>query len=428
MDKGKQTDEIVGRAVSEGLSQVNNGVCPSVEEIACLCEGTLKNGEKDRIIKHVSACDECYEAFRLSLDMTVQKSVGDRYMPRLRSLALAASIFVAVLSVYLFYSSGIKEEMLTPLLEHSRQKAEKRISSGSVPDQPAQDNLSARHEMKKDEERTRQPAGTGQGFPEGRGQAPKKVMPAAKDIKKEEAEEIAPAPAPQSVDAEKSGPGIPAPVSGVKRKIRGKNGVLEKKQLGAQSLTDSVRAKPLDEAGVLYLLNQVEAFNTEVKAVEYRNVSQDNMRLFRDALYLSVKINREISRGKSNDRDSSGIGDLRTDPERFRPLFRFEGDTPYLAPDIHWFVSRSEPGTAEKAFFDLALSGWYFQERFYKAENGRPSTRAKKETLADQAGFAKKVNSPSGLLEKWELLRPGLTGIYRRIAQDTIAVLKKSAE
>ena len=78
--KTNHDDEIIGAALSRGLVQseiTHAEECPGPEEIAAVVEGNAAADERDRVLKHISACPDCYELFLLTVELhnDVEKTV-----------------------------------------------------------------------------------------------------------------------------------------------------------------------------------------------------------------------------------------------------------------------------------------------------------------------------------------------------------------
>ena len=60
------SDERLGSVLSRGLTQLETGDCLEPESIAAVVEGTVTVEERERIFKHITVCDTCYEIFLLT--------------------------------------------------------------------------------------------------------------------------------------------------------------------------------------------------------------------------------------------------------------------------------------------------------------------------------------------------------------------------
>jgi hypothetical protein len=111
-------NERLGSLLSGGLAAAENNSdrCLSTEEIAILVEGNIIGSERDRMMKHLSACNECYETYLLASELyedetpvSIHDSIAEPKRNRfLRPLAMAASVMIVAFALYLFYNvSGI---------------------------------------------------------------------------------------------------------------------------------------------------------------------------------------------------------------------------------------------------------------------------------------------------------------------------------
>ena len=108
-------DERFGDVLSASLREVGDRAdqCPSPEDIAALVDGRITGQRKDGIMKHISSCDACCETFILAAELH-KEAMAPLQAPKERSniiffrpLALAASILIVVISVYLFFKSDV---------------------------------------------------------------------------------------------------------------------------------------------------------------------------------------------------------------------------------------------------------------------------------------------------------------------------------
>ena len=115
-----ESDERLGTLLSDGLSADghSSGQCLSSEDIAVLVEGNLIGSERDRMMKHLAACDDCREIYLLAAELHDEENQKVQLIPDstpqpkrnrfYRPLAMAASVMIAVFSLYIFYNvSGI---------------------------------------------------------------------------------------------------------------------------------------------------------------------------------------------------------------------------------------------------------------------------------------------------------------------------------
>lgn len=95
--------KLIRQAQSVAASdEADRELCPPMEDIAALADGRLKEDEEERIMKHLSACDSCYRTFLLGSRLNEAGSLK-RNIIAFRPLALAASILIAVVSLFFVY-------------------------------------------------------------------------------------------------------------------------------------------------------------------------------------------------------------------------------------------------------------------------------------------------------------------------------------
>lgn len=110
-------DEALGSLLSSELVRQDTGECPGPADLADVVEGTASTELKERVLKHVSACESCYETFMLTTELHGEQQIDEvvereqifektpRRRYRWRNLALAASLMIVVFSLYVFYRS-----------------------------------------------------------------------------------------------------------------------------------------------------------------------------------------------------------------------------------------------------------------------------------------------------------------------------------
>ncbi|MCP5051843.1 MAG: hypothetical protein GY940_32045 [bacterium] len=108
--RSSDPDERLGRLLSNGLSngEAPAGSCLTSGEIAALVEGNITGSQRDRMMKHLSACNSCYDIFLLAADLHEDENAGlvRKVGPGkfLKPLALAASVLIVVFSIYILYN------------------------------------------------------------------------------------------------------------------------------------------------------------------------------------------------------------------------------------------------------------------------------------------------------------------------------------
>lgn len=107
----KSDNEIVGEVLADHISRSQRGRCLTEEEISRLIDGTCPPALRDRCLAHLAACDRCREVYALSRDLM---PIEDRKVIQWRRpLAWAASFLVVIVSLYVFFETGLyrKPEM-----------------------------------------------------------------------------------------------------------------------------------------------------------------------------------------------------------------------------------------------------------------------------------------------------------------------------
>ena len=111
-------DLSIGKALSKSIGNLGKGDCPSFEEIAALIDKRVKGKRRDEIMKHLSICDKCYKIFLMSSHLIEKKSTRKYHI--FHPMALAASVVIVLLSIFLFYKSNIIPKTSKQLIEESK--------------------------------------------------------------------------------------------------------------------------------------------------------------------------------------------------------------------------------------------------------------------------------------------------------------------
>ena len=133
--------EEIGALLSASLKETPAGSCLSLEEIATLIDGKNTVEERSRLMKHLASCDRCYETFLLTASLSERTApvpdAGERELKTLRkpylsrSFRMAASLIVALFSLFLFYKivfiPQAKEQQVQPIV----------LSEEAAPPRPA---------------------------------------------------------------------------------------------------------------------------------------------------------------------------------------------------------------------------------------------------------------------------------------------------
>jgi hypothetical protein len=95
----------LGRMLARKLQRPEGETCPSTEDIAALAEGSVHGAERDILLRHISACSDCYVVFSLTIEMA--KFPAKKRAPIFHPVAMAASLLIIVISVFIIYKSGV---------------------------------------------------------------------------------------------------------------------------------------------------------------------------------------------------------------------------------------------------------------------------------------------------------------------------------
>lgn len=104
-----KNDEKFMKKLFSGSLKNPSGKCPSEEDISALADGVLEEDEKNELMKHISKCSRCYEVYTIVRDLS-----GEEKTKKLRvfsPVSIAASIFIAVISLILFYKISVSDKI-----------------------------------------------------------------------------------------------------------------------------------------------------------------------------------------------------------------------------------------------------------------------------------------------------------------------------
>lgn len=113
--------------------------------------------------------------------------------------------------------------------------------------------------------------------------------------------------------------------------------------------------------------------------------------------------------------------------DSFLPAYRIlnGGEAIYNAPNIEYFLEKSERGSMSYKFFSLAMYGWWTPDQHFQFGKEvwppwfEPETGITGEFIEDVA---------EDYIKKWENLKPELKGTYLDIANATIELLNKKID
>ena len=117
----------LGRLLAQKMQSPDRDICPSTEEIAALADGSLQGAERDKLLRHISSCPDCYEVFSLTTELA--SSPSKKRSPIFRPMAMAASILIIAASVFIIFKSGVslkQEEIPEPMMDAVTQSVEEK--------------------------------------------------------------------------------------------------------------------------------------------------------------------------------------------------------------------------------------------------------------------------------------------------------------
>ncbi|MCU0287043.1 MAG: hypothetical protein MUF15_11685 [Acidobacteria bacterium] len=378
--KAGHDDEIIGTALSRELPFTRPGIiegheCPTPEDIAAILEGQVSPRKKDLILKHLSTCDDCYELFLLTAglyenqkkEVLLDKLIKKEKMPKIfywRPIALAASILIMVLSVYLFYRNGnhLSQAPTTLIKKHEPAK-----EYPAPPPPPGALNESS---AKSFQAKTKITADEKAGPPNSQSLQATTQPEEVKDF-----------------DAASAAGASPVPMS----RVSNVSSELREKDEADKAETDKEETDKKVETGEKdnYVRQQTLKLKRRICGIGNYIPGEILAEILNDTITLTHQISSELA--------------IDLYLNELKPLLtmKIEDDKTFIMPNADWFYNKSEPGTVEYDFFSLARSGWCVGRDLCHI----PET--------NHAALKK-------LQEQWQNLVPRLTGIFKQVAIYTI--------
>lgn len=441
-------DKLIGAALARGLVQSGTrGEAgtdhPDPETIAAVVEGIVRGDRRDGILKHISACDTCYDTFLLTAELQgeveskkVESEKEKSKIIPFKPLALAASILIVIFSIYVFYRSGDIPKTPAQLMEKSEAK-----KAPEAPESSADEFTYAKKSA---------PAGTAamEEAPKKGGtarfKAEKKAAPAPREDKdfndrlaaKEEEETIREKGDVHVPPGKRVGKSVSearaAETKDTETLNREPGEQVQKQEWRQQEVRqeEQVATAPLRITGddLPPIQSQAVSLNMSVQQIPSYIPQKDIGKLFKETLTLSQQLGKEYEVVQKEAKKTGNYSRVDSYVSGLSPLITVKtvGDTPHIAPNINWFLSRSHPQTVEHRFFALARFGWCDTTGFCYDLQGklrRYKRNLRKEGEKDGVGAA---DSSRALLSEWQELRPGLKGIFKKVAHQTIVNLEKT--
>lgn len=495
--------ELLGSILSAGLNDAGTAGCPDEESIATVVEGSVSPVQRDLLLKHISACDDCYETYLLTAELRQEEEIAlntevmtaeepeqrrvrrNTFFPA-KALALAASILIAAVSVYVFYTGGSVPKTAEQLLfkesqeladsttapapvtieESEEEPKEKRgkgdmEKAGPKPQQPLEKKKKLQPKPKM--ELARKDTGKKWGKKstvrekDGKGAPPEKPAfgydketATEPDSYKQTVEEarsrhLKASPADKISPKKKT---TQMPMTQTPLNLTPSNEIVtatdeslkrsgDKRQAGQQRMkqasfeSDSAgTAIPLPLVQMEQLKKRLQSFPNYIPGTELRRLFQEARAITGRVRSLSARDSGIVTE-RQNARDFVAIA--RNAAPAFKAIRGHSGVSLYLNMD--YFQSRSKPGSVDFQFFSLARAGWSSDGGAW-SQGTRLSESA---SLAPVGSVGKKGNRQEGKnetglspgarqrqLQQWNALLPQLPPEYRQLASTTIKYLENS--
>jgi Putative zinc-finger len=454
-DAEQHLGRLLSQKLGDGSFEQHN--CLSSEDIAALVDGSLPEEERDEMMKHLSTCNSCYEVYLLTANLVQQEEslTGIKTHSRitmLKPLALAASLLIVIFSIYFFYKSDSipktsqeffdmsetdstasgdaameSEEVIvtgkSPIIDSRKTALPKKNVALSESVSPKEDAVVADKEFSKDLPRMAggkemklkpvSPPPSASAFRRQKVKASQKMMIGKVD----ESQSLTQSAEKKEKKLRKLSKFKSETIAEVRKKDAKK--VTKKRydtddgyRMAEQTKASKPQSAPtpsaplklpahrasLSELDPVVLINQL---NLKTQMNKGFLPAREIKSLFKKTLILSkqVKLNKKMN------------------PQQFKPILKVISDngSTTIFPNMHYFLSRSAPGSIEQQFFTLAQSGWCDQSgACYSASGMKP-----------QWSSGRGEGSREQLLRQWQSISPKLTGTFKEIALQTISHLKQ---
>ena len=378
-------DLSIGKALSKSIGSLEKGDCPSFEEIAALVENKLKGKRRDKIMRHLSICDKCYKIFLMSSSLIDKKSTRKYHI--FHPLALAASILIVVLSIFLFYKSNIIPKTSKQLIEESK------VSPPDIMISKKRGIKNENLEIKSNEKEIKEHENKAIQDEELRDKKRFDYIYAGKT-----GEDRAQKGAITPPDKSKLEGHLKEQYPDEKRE-KSKKRIEEPRRKISYTRTAEASLKKSN-------WEIVDSLNLKLENYKKYIPSNDIEKLYKEAISVSLEVNNDFKKLSQRSINSKNYNDVESNIKRVKPcLAAFaKEDVIYIYPDINYFLSRSKPGTVEYRFFFLASSGYCLKDNYcYKTKN---------------------INQD--LLPLWKGILPELKGVFLKIAIQTINHINKN--
>lgn len=475
-------DERFGDVLSASLREAGDrtDLCLSPEDIAALVEGRITGQKKDEMMKHISSCDACCETFILAVELhkeaiaPLHAPIERRNIIFFRPLAVAASILIVVISLYLFFKSDVpktsREFMEVDESTTNRETVQpKPTLSKAAPPTPGKYSISKAEKGVPPDFKKSAPASTGEkqlekpatkkagkklGFSDRKDYLkitaktekqqeekkagrikPKKSVPEEEAFTFEETRERTKrrSESPRAIQkADETVPTAPKKMKSAAQ-IQEKEQVEQKQEISqgveggvAGSLNASTTIIDNEKLVVLQknrAWSQANLMNQQSQLVR-TYTAKELQEMFRITIDLTKQLKRGYEKLKKKAQKTGDFSELDAFIQGVTPLITIKSgrNVSYIYPNIGYFLSMSVPGSLEHQFFNLARSGWCEPKGgcYGMETGGEPGYRSK---TPQTAGRDKDLSKNQ--LMQWKALQPKLSGVFREVARYTIENIKQ---
>jgi hypothetical protein len=481
MDKDKNklsvleaVDERFGDVLSASLREVDDRTdqCPSPEDIAALVDGRITGQKRDEIMKHISSCDACCETFILAAELR-KEAIAPRQAPKERSniiffrpLALAASILIVVISIYLFFKTdvpktsrqlletdettisrdaaqpqpAVPKEAPSSSAKYSMPKAGKEVPPVLKKDVPAL-GKGGRLEYSKAEKADKQKEfyDRKDDFKMAEKKAEEKAarlqtkesVPHEKTLESGEIRERTkrrdepPTAVQKAEETPQTAPKkmkTAAPVVGKEQveQIQEKGQAVTARIETQTGIEDNEKLLDLQKNRAWSQANLINVQSQLVRTYTTKELQE----MFRNTIDLSKQLNQEYENLMKTAQKTGDFTEINAFVRGVAPLITIKASKNIISisPNIGYFLSMSAPGSLEHQFFNLARSGWCEPKiGCYDIETGIERDYRKK--ALQTAGRDKDISGDQ--LVQWETLQPKLSGVFQEVARYTIENIKQ---
>jgi len=424
------------------------GDCPDNEAIAALADGSIHGQERDRLMKHIASCHECYDVYTLTRQLISQETSTQkkrRHQTIFKPLALAASLLIVVFSIYTLWQRGDLPKKSADFVEMEEQISSAPVlESAPAPEAPGMKKLQPLDKIDSTESNVK---GKKKEAKKDRVTQPARSMKPRTEGLKEKRERTEADTVSEPVVSEEEAPQVEPKVE-----APGKANLKKRKMMKAKTPVKKSSAATHDRAGQreqfmddgMHVAEHTRApkpgmiFNqtpTAGKGIEQKIVVTGKLpaiarlnqinyiaikadgylpapqlrSLFRESLTLAAQLSRDPSNAE----------------RQLQPLLKAvkTDNQLHIYPDIEYFLTRTAPDTPENRFFQLARSGWCdSQGNCYSKSTPVATFRKTQPSLQEsryRTGLQKKEKE-KGVLKQWQEILPQLKGIFKEIAERTI--------